>query len=134
VDEAVRGYIDAIAPGHRALFDRLHRLILEGHPDAALALSYKIPAYRVGRRRVYVGAWKHGVSVYGWQDDRDAGFSARHPALRTGKGTIRRRLEDAAGIGGRRAARIPPGHAGSSWLTYLIHRSPGGTGFVTHHM
>jgi len=99
VDEAIRGYIDAIAPEHRALFDRLHRLILEAHPDATVALSYQIPAYRVGRRRVYVGAWKHGVSVYGWQDDRDAGFSARHPALRTGKGTIRLRPQAAADIG-----------------------------------
>ena len=99
MDEAVRAYIDAVAPEHRALFDRLHRLILDVHPDATLALSYQIPAYRVGRRRLYVGAWQHGVSVYGWQDDRDAGFSARHPDLRTGKGTIRLRPRDAAAIG-----------------------------------
>jgi len=99
VDEAVQGYIDAIAPEHRALFDRLHRLILEAYPEATLALSYQIPTYRVGRRRVYVGAWKHGVSVYGWQADHDAGFSARHPALLTRKGTIRLRPEDAAAIG-----------------------------------
>jgi uncharacterized protein YdhG (YjbR/CyaY superfamily) len=99
VDEAVRAYIDAIAPEHRALFDRLHGLILDVHPDATLALSYQIPAYRVGRRRLYVGAWQHGISVYGWQDDRDAGFSARHPDLRTGKGTIQLRPRDAAAIG-----------------------------------
>ena len=35
MDDAVRDYIDAIAPEHRPLFDRLHRLILEAHPDAA---------------------------------------------------------------------------------------------------
>jgi len=99
VDEAVQVYIDAIAPEHRALFDRLHRLILEAYPEATLALSYQIPTYRVGQRRVYVGAWKHGVSVYGWQADHDAGFRARHPALLTGKGTIRLRPEDAAAIG-----------------------------------
>ena len=99
MDEAVRAYIDAIPPEHRALFDRLHRLILDVHPDATLALSYQIPAYRVGRRCLYVGAWQHGISVYGWQDDRDAGFSARHPDLRTGKGTIRLRPRDAAAIG-----------------------------------
>ena len=29
MDDAVREYIDAIAPEHRPLFDRLHRLILE---------------------------------------------------------------------------------------------------------
>ena len=99
MDEAVRAYIDAIAPEYRALFDRLHRLILAAHPDAALALSYQIPTYRVGNRRRYVGAWQHGLSVYGWQADRDAGFSARHPELKAGKGTIRLRPQDAAGIG-----------------------------------
>ena len=99
MDEAVRAYIDAVAPEHRALFDRLHRLILDVHPDAVLALSYQMPAYRVGRRRLYVGAWQHGVSVYGWQAGHDAGFTARHPGLRAGKGTIRLRPQDAAGIG-----------------------------------
>ena len=79
MDEAVREYIDAIPSEHRPLFDRLHRLILEAHPDTTVALSYGIPTYRVGRRRLFVGAWKHGLSVYGWQADHDAGFSARHP-------------------------------------------------------
>ena len=49
MDDAVRAYIDAIAPQHRPLFDRLHRLVLEAHPEAAvdetalapyLAMSY----------------------------------------------------------------------------------------------
>jgi uncharacterized protein YdhG (YjbR/CyaY superfamily) len=99
MDEAVRAYIDAIAPEHRALFDRLHRLILEAHPDATVALSYQIPAYRVGKRRLFVGAWQHGLSVYGWQADHDAGFSARHPDFLASKATIRLRPQDAAGIG-----------------------------------
>ena len=98
VDDVVRHYIDAIAPEHRPLFDRLHRLDLEAHPDAAVVLSYQMPTYKVGRRRLFVGAWKHGVSIYGWDQGRDAGFTARHPALQTGKGTIRLRPEDAAGI------------------------------------
>ena len=98
MDEAVQAYIDGIAPGSRPLFDRLHRLILGVRPDAEVILSYGIPAYRAGRRRLFVGAWKHGVSIYGWGQDRDAGFTARHPALKTGKGTIALRPEDAAGI------------------------------------
>lgn len=98
MDEAVRSYIDAIAPEHRPLFDRIHRLILEAHPDAAVRLSYKIPTYEVGHRRLYVGVWKHGVSFYGWEEGRDAGFIARHPELTTGKGTLRLRPDDAAGI------------------------------------
>ena len=98
MDDAVRDYIDAIPAEHRPLFDRLHRLVLEAHPDAAVVLSYQIPTYKVGRRRLFLGVWKHGVSLYGWQEGRDAGFSERHPDLKTGKGTIRLRPADAAGI------------------------------------
>ena len=99
MDDAVRDYIEAIAPEHRPLFDRLHRLILEVHPDAAVVLSYQIPTYKVGGRRLFVGVWRHGVSVYGWQEGRDGGFAARHPELRTSTGTIRLRPAGAAAIG-----------------------------------
>jgi uncharacterized protein YdhG (YjbR/CyaY superfamily) len=98
MEDRVRKYIDAIAPEHRALFDRFHRLIFEVHPDAALVLAYQMPTYKVGGRRLFVGVWKHGVSLYGWDEGRDAGFIARHPDLKTSKGTIRLRPEDAAGI------------------------------------
>ena len=98
MDQAVRDYIDGIDPEHRPLFERIHRLILAAHPEAAVVLSYQMPTYKVGRRRLYVGAWKHGVSIYGWQQGRDAAFIARHPALKTGKGTIQLRPEDAAAI------------------------------------
>jgi uncharacterized protein YdhG (YjbR/CyaY superfamily) len=99
MDDAVQEYIDAIAPRHRPLFDRIHRLILEVHPDATVVLSYQIPTYKVGRRRLFVGVWNHGVSVYGWQQGRDGGFTARHPELKTSTGTIRLRPDDAAAIG-----------------------------------
>jgi hypothetical protein len=38
------------------------------------------------------------VSIYGAQEGRDAGFISRHPGLKTSKGTIQLRPEDAAGI------------------------------------
>jgi len=98
MDKAVRGYIDAITAENRPLFDRLHRLILDAHPDAAVVLSYNIPTYKVGRRRLFLGVWKHGVSIYGWDQGRDAGFTARHPSLKSGRGTIRLRPDDAARI------------------------------------
>jgi hypothetical protein len=98
MDDAVQAYIDAVAPEHRPLFDRVHALILEQHPDAEIVLSYQIPTYKVARRRLYVGVWKHGVSIYGWQEGDDGGFTARHPELRTGKGTIRLKTETAADI------------------------------------
>jgi uncharacterized protein YdhG (YjbR/CyaY superfamily) len=99
MDEAVRRYIDAIDPQHRPLFDRVNQLILATHPDATVVISYGIPTYKLGARRLFVGAWKHGISIYGAQEGRDAGFASRHPALITGKGTIQLRPEDAAGIG-----------------------------------
>jgi uncharacterized protein YdhG (YjbR/CyaY superfamily) len=98
MDDALSGYIDSITAEHRPLFDRLHRLILDAYPDASVTLSYQMPTYTVGDRRLHVGTWKHGVSIYGWRKDRDGGFVARHPSLKTSKGTIRLRPEDAAGI------------------------------------
>jgi len=98
MDEAARKYIDGINQVNRALFDRVHRLILAAYPEAAVGISYQIPVYRVGRGRLYVGTWKHGVSIYGWPQGSEAGFFARHPALKTGKGTIRLRPEDGASV------------------------------------
>jgi hypothetical protein len=98
MEEAVRAYIDGIDPAYRPLFDRVHRLILAAHPDADVMLSYQIPTYKVGRRRLHVGAWQHGISIYGWKQGRDGGFTDRHPELRTSKGTIRLRPQDAAAI------------------------------------
>jgi uncharacterized protein YdhG (YjbR/CyaY superfamily) len=98
MDAAVRDYIDAINPEHRPLFDRLHRLVVETHPDAAVVLSYNIPTYKVGRRRLFLGVWKHGVSIYGWDQGRDAGFIACHPKLKTSKGTLQLRPSDAGEI------------------------------------
>ena len=98
MDDAVRAYIDSTAPEHRPLLDRLPRLVVEAYPDANVGISYDIPTYRVGRRRLFLGAWKHGVSIYGWSRGGDAGFTDRHPGLKSGRGTIRLRPEDAAGI------------------------------------
>ena len=98
MDAAVRKYIDGIPSEERPLFDRIHRLVLKTRPDAEVVISYNIPTYKAGRRRLFVGVWKHGVSIYGWDQGRDAGFMARHPKLVTGKGTIKLRAADLAGI------------------------------------
>jgi uncharacterized protein YdhG (YjbR/CyaY superfamily) len=98
MDEAVRAYIEAIAPQNRPLFDRFHRLILEEYRDADVVLSYRIPTYKVGGHRLHVGVWKHGVSIYGSRHGDESGFVARHPELRTSKGTIQLRPQDADAI------------------------------------
>jgi len=97
MDEAVRRYRDEMDAGQRPVFDRLHRLIVATCPDAEVVLSYGMPTYRIGRRRLNIGAWKHGLSLY-VSPKRDGGFSARHPGLAAGKGTIKLRPADAARI------------------------------------
>lgn len=97
MDEAVRRYRDEIAGEYRPVFDRLHRLVVGTCPDAEVVLSYGMPTYRVGRRRLNVAVWAHGLSLY-VSPRRDGGFSGRHPELAAGKGTIKLRPEDAARI------------------------------------
>jgi hypothetical protein len=97
MDEAVRRYRDEMDSELRAVFDRLHQLIVATCPDAKLVLSYAMPTYRIGRRRLNVGAWKHGLSLY-VSPSRDGGFSERHPELAMGKGTIKLTPQQAAGI------------------------------------
>ena len=52
MDEAVRNYIESVDPAHRPLFERVHRLVLAAHPGADVVLSYRIPTYKVGKRRL----------------------------------------------------------------------------------
>lgn len=98
MDQAAQDYIDAIPPERRPLFDRMHGLIIEEHPDAEVVISYQMPTYKVGDNRLYIGVWKHGISIYGWGEDEDAGFTTRHPELSSGKGTIRITPADAEAI------------------------------------
>jgi hypothetical protein len=98
MDHAVQDYIDAIAPEYRPLFDRLHDLILETRPDADVVLFYKMPTYKVGKRRLCVGVWKHGLSLYGWRHGGGGGFADRHPELMTSTGTLQLRPTDATEI------------------------------------
>jgi uncharacterized protein YdhG (YjbR/CyaY superfamily) len=98
IDPAAQAYLDAITPEFRPLFDRVHRLIAMAQPTAVVVLSYRMPTYRVGTRRLFVGVWTHGISIYGWPQGSESGFTARHPAAKTSKGTIRLRLEDAGDV------------------------------------
>ena len=113
IDKSVQRYIDAIAAEHRPLFDRLHRLILASYPDAAVVLSYKIPTYKVGTRCLYLGVWKHGLSIYGWRQGRVDAFIARHPGLKTSKGTLQLRPDDADVISDHELSDLVRGALGS---------------------
>jgi hypothetical protein len=91
MDLAVQRYVDAIPATHRPLFDRLQALILGLYPQAEVGISYGIPTYRVGGRRVYLGLWKGGVSLHAVDV---APFKQRHPAIKTGKGSLNFKLTD----------------------------------------
>lgn len=57
-----------------------------------------MPTYQLGTRRLDLGVWKHGVSIYGWKAHGDSGFTARHPDLQASTGTIRLRSGTTAPI------------------------------------
>ncbi len=89
MDAAARAYIDSIDIDNRPLFDRIHRLIVGQFPDVEVGVAYQMPVYRRAGRSVNVGAWKHGVSIYGWGDRENLSILERHPDLSSGKGTLR---------------------------------------------
>ena len=94
----MQAYVDSIAPEHPALFDRVRGTILTVRPEATVRLSYGMPTYEAGGRRLYVGVWRHGISLYGWSPGEDGGFADRHPELVSGRGTIRLRPADATAL------------------------------------
>jgi len=114
MDDTVRAYVDAIGAQQRPLFDRIHRLILDAYPTAEVVLSYKMPTYKVGGRSLHVAAWKHGVSLYGWDEERDGGFVERHPELSSGKGTLRLRPAQAEVISDRELRAVIIGALGEA--------------------
>src|SRR5579871_1327236 len=88
MDPEVIEYLATIPAEHRPLFDRIHALILEACPAAEVVFAYKMPTYEMGKRRLHLAVWNHGVSIYGWKAHGDGGFTTRHPNLRTSTGTI----------------------------------------------
>ena len=47
-----------------------------------------------GCRRVYLGQWKGGVSLHAISGELIEEFRQRHPAIKTGKGSLNFRLTD----------------------------------------
>jgi len=89
MDAAVQAYVDGIAADTRPLFDRIHRLFVGAFPDIDVGIAYKMPVYRRAARSLNVGAWKHGVSIYGFTDEGVDSIFERHPELFSGRGTLR---------------------------------------------
>jgi hypothetical protein len=62
---SVQTYINWIPGEYRTLFERIHGLILSTYPDVELVMSYNMPTYKIGKDRLYVAVWRHGISIYG---------------------------------------------------------------------
>ena len=99
MNDDVAAYVDALEGDHRRLFDRVHRLVMEVQPGAQVVISYKMPTYVAGERRLHVGVWKHGVSFYGWEHGAGSDLVTRRPHLDSGRGTLRLPLSEAEQIG-----------------------------------
>jgi uncharacterized protein YdhG (YjbR/CyaY superfamily) len=111
--EAFQQFVEGIAPEFRPLFDRVDRLTRTLHPEATVGISYAMPTYRVGKGRLNVGVWKHGLSIYGWMKDRPSAFLSNHPKLVTSTGTIRLTPADAATISDAEIGEIITSSLGS---------------------
>jgi len=49
------------------------------------------------------------LSIYGWKEGGDTGFTSRHPEFKRGKGTVQLRPEDAPGIPGEELRELLAG-------------------------
>ncbi len=111
--DAWQTYVDGIPREYRPMFDRIDKLARALHPDASVGMSYSMPTYRVGKGRLNVGVWKHGVSIYGWMKNRPSAVLSQHPKLLTSTGTIRLTPDDAAALSDEEIGEIIAGALGS---------------------
>ena len=114
MDPAAQTYVDGIADDTRPLFDRIHQLIVGEYTaiGIGIGISYKMPVYRRANRSLIVGAWKHGVSIYGFPDEGALSILEAHPELFSGKETYGR-LSRSRLCAGSSAAE--GGTAGAVW-------------------
>jgi uncharacterized protein YdhG (YjbR/CyaY superfamily) len=89
----VRRYIDTVQDERREKLMMLHELITGMYPAAEAVIAYGIPMYKLPTGKAGIGYWKQGVSLYpGAVYFED--FKAKHPHIKTSKGTIAFKLAD----------------------------------------
>jgi hypothetical protein len=84
----VVSYIEQVRPEHRALFDRLHQLVLASFGGDEVVLSYKMPAYLGPKDRVSLSDGPKGVSISTRVPEPVADFHARQPQFKVGKVSV----------------------------------------------
>ncbi|MDH5222052.1 MAG: DUF1801 domain-containing protein [Betaproteobacteria bacterium] len=87
--QAIARYVALVPEARRERALTLHGLILSLFPQAAISMQYRMPTYRLGENFVAWASQKRHLALYTCSDQRIAGFRARHPEVRAGKGCLR---------------------------------------------
>ncbi len=87
-------YVDGVPAEFRPMFDRLHELILETHPEAEVVIQYQVPTYKVGKAKVFLGTWKQGVTLYTTDPANLVEFKRLHPRTKVNKASINFRADE----------------------------------------
>ena len=94
MNKDVRKYFDAVADSRKLHVDRLHSVIIECFPEAAIDMKYKMPTYSLGEGWVAIANQKNYVSLYTCSAEHLAEFKKKLPKYKTGKGCINFREKD----------------------------------------
>lgn len=83
-------YMAQLPDDRRAVMEQLRSTIRSAAPDATEAISYNMPAFRLGGRfLVSYEAFKRHYSLFPWSDDMVAELGEEMQPYAVGKGTIR---------------------------------------------
>jgi uncharacterized protein YdhG (YjbR/CyaY superfamily) len=94
MDTKIQAYFDAVPASRKVIIEKLHSLVMQNFPDAALDMQYSMPTYKYGGGWVALANQKAYVSLYTCSAAHLASFRKRHPQIKTGKGCINFRERD----------------------------------------
>ena len=83
-------YMAQLPDDRRAVMEQLRTTIRSAAPNATEAISYNMPAFKLGGRfLVSYEAFKHHYSLFPWSDEMVAELGEEMKPYAVGKGTIR---------------------------------------------